>query len=90
MFAISDYYADLSIDLAKRFVTELISTLQDLCDEPQIGSLRYAHLLPDHSLRCWHLNHFPFIVFYRLDQSGLTVIRILHERRNLGPGLMAI
>jgi len=86
--SISDYYADLAQGLAERFISELVSTLQELCDEPNIGSRRYAHFLPGGTLRSWHLDHFPFIIFYRIDKDGLVVLRILHESRNLSPHLI--
>ncbi|WP_092272679.1 type II toxin-antitoxin system RelE/ParE family toxin [Duganella sp. CF402] len=52
---IADYYAEVSDQLADSFVDELEAALQDLCDEPHIGSRRYAHFFADHSLRSWHL-----------------------------------
>ncbi|WP_373924599.1 hypothetical protein [Duganella sp. BK701] len=45
----------MSDQLADSFVDELEAALQDLCDEPHIGSRRYAHFFADHSLRSWHL-----------------------------------
>jgi toxin ParE1/3/4 len=85
---ITDYYAEISADLAERFVTELESTLHDLCFEPDMGSRRYAHLLPDQSLRVWQLDHFPFLLFYRVD-GMLDVLRVLHERRDILAALIA-
>ncbi|MES2118804.1 MAG: type II toxin-antitoxin system RelE/ParE family toxin [Pseudomonadota bacterium] len=85
---ITDYYAAISADLAERFVTELEATLHDLCFEPEIGSRRYAHFLPDQSLRVWQLDHFPFLLFYRVD-GMLDVLRVLHERRDILADLIA-
>ncbi|MHA4866576.1 type II toxin-antitoxin system RelE/ParE family toxin [Duganella sp. PWIR1] len=87
---ITDYYASVRADLADSFVSELESALQDLCDEPNIGSRQYAHFLPDRSLRSWHLDRFPFILFYRIDASELDLLRVLHERRDLSPALIAV
>lgn len=86
---IARHYADMSASLAERFTSELVAALDELCDEPHIGSRRYTHFLADRSLRSWHLNHFPFIVFYRVDQDKMTVLRILHERRHISPRLMS-
>lgn len=85
---ITDYYADISTELAERFVTDLENTLQELCFQPGIGSRRYAHFLPDQSLRVWQLDHFPFLVFYRIDGALLDVLRVLHERRDLSADLI--
>lgn len=86
---ISDYYAEISAELAERFISELQTTLQDLCFEPSIGSRRYAHLLPDQSLRTWHLDHFPFLLLYRIDGLEIEVLRVLHERRDLAANLIS-
>jgi len=85
---ITDYYAEISAELAERFISELETTLQDLCSEPSIGSRRYAHFLPDQSLRTWHLDHFPFLLFYRIDDTWIEVLRVLHERRDLSANLI--
>nr|WP_229202289.1 type II toxin-antitoxin system RelE/ParE family toxin [Pseudoduganella aquatica] len=69
--------------MAERFISELHSSLAKLCGNPGIGSPRYAHFLPDRSLRVWQLRQFPFLIFYRVDQSTLAVLRVLHERRAL-------
>lgn len=57
--------------------------------QPGVGSRRYAHFLPDQSLRVWQLDRFPFLVFYRIDGVWLEVLRVLHERRDLLPNLIA-
>lgn len=90
MQEITDYYAGISAALAEGFVDELEAALQDLCDEPHIGSRRYAHLLADRSLRSWHLDRFPFIAFYRVEPSGIDLVRVLHERRDLSPALISV
>ena len=85
---ITDYYAAISPNLAERFVDELEATLHGLCFQPGVGSRRYAHFLPDQSLRVWQLDRFPFLVFYRIDGGWLDVLRVLHERRDLAAGLI--
>jgi toxin ParE1/3/4 len=85
---ITDYYADISVGLAERFVDELDATLHGLCFQPGVGSRRYAHFLEDQSLRVWQLDHFPFLLFYRIDGQSLDVLRVLHERRDLSADLI--
>ncbi|MBA5639319.1 type II toxin-antitoxin system RelE/ParE family toxin [Duganella sp. LX20W] len=86
---ITDYYNEISTGLAERFVTELEFTLQGLCGQPGMGSPRYAHFLADHSLRVWQLDHFPLLIFYRIDGDLVDVLRVLHERRDLSADLVA-
>lgn len=88
IFDITDYYADISVALAERFVNELDVTLHGLCFQPSVGSRRYAHFLADQSLRMWQLDHFPFLLFYRIDGQSLDVLRVLHERRDLSADLI--
>ncbi len=86
---ITDYYADISPELAERFVDELEISLHGLCFQPGLGSRRYAHFLPDRSLRVWQLDHFPFLLFYRVDGIWIDVLRVLHERRDLSASLIS-
>ena len=85
---ITDYYTDISAELAERFVAELETTLHGLCFQPGVGSRRYAHFFPDRSLRVWQLDRFPFLLFYRVDGALLDVLRVLHERRDLSANLI--
>jgi toxin ParE1/3/4 len=85
---IADYYNEISIELVERFVTELESTLQGLCCRPGVGSRRYEHFLEDRSLRVWQLGQFPFLIFYRVDDDLIDVLRVLHERRDLSAALI--
>jgi toxin ParE1/3/4 len=90
MQKIVDHYAAVSVDLADSFVSELEYALHELCDEPNIGSRRYANFLTDRSLRSWHLARFPYIVFYRIGDNEIDVLRVLHERRDLSADLIEI
>jgi toxin ParE1/3/4 len=85
---ISDYYAEVSVALAERFVEELQRSLHGLTQHPDKGSRRYAHLLPDRSLRTWPLDRFPYLLFYRSHDETLKLLRVLHERRALTRKLM--
>lgn len=85
---ITDYYAEIAVVLAERFVDELDATLHGLCFQPGVGSRRYAHFLMDQSLRVWQLDRFPFLLFYRIDGQSLDVLRVLHERRDLSADLI--
>ncbi len=60
-----------------------------LVEHPSVGSRRYAHLLPDASLRVWSFDRFPYLVFYRVSGDVLDVVRVLHERRDIVASLIA-
>jgi toxin ParE1/3/4 len=85
---ITDYYTDISAELAENFVSELEATLHALCQQPGLGSRRYAHLLPNQSLRVWRLDRFPFLLFYLVDGAWIDVLRVLHERRDISANLI--
>lgn len=86
---ITDYYAEISTELAERFVSELETTLHGLCFQPGVGSRRYAHFLADQSLCVWQLDRFPFLLFYRIDATWIEVLRVLHERRDLSANMIS-
>lgn len=80
---ITHYYTELSPRLGERFTEELTATLRSLTRQPGMGSRRYAHLLPDRSLRMWQLDHFPYLLFYRAPEETFSLLRVLHERHTL-------
>jgi toxin ParE1/3/4 len=85
---ISDYYTEIFPDLADRFADEIDSSFKQLRDRPEIGSPRFSYLLPDHSLRIWQFDRFPFLVLYRLQNDLVDLLRVLHERRDLSADLI--
>jgi len=87
--AAQDWYDDAAPGLGEAFTDELLSVLAFLAEHPSVGSRRYAHLLPDESLRFWSLDRFPFLVFYRVVGEVLDVVRVLHERRDIEASLIA-
>ena len=78
-----DWYNEARSGLGDEFAQELEQALDVLLHQPGMGSKRYAYLLDGNALRFWSLNRFPFLVFYRLLNDELQVLRILHERRDI-------
>jgi toxin ParE1/3/4 len=78
-----DWYNNAVAGLGEEFIAELESALALLLTQPGMGSKRYAYLLDDSTLRFWAIGRFPFLVFYRVEGDYLTVLRILHERRDI-------
>ncbi|CAG2157245.1 type II toxin-antitoxin system RelE/ParE family toxin [Cupriavidus numazuensis] len=87
--AAQDWYHDAAPGLGEAFTEELLGVLDFLTTHPGVGSRRYAHFLPDASLRVWALERFPFLVFYRVSDEVIDVVRILHERRDILADLIA-
>ncbi|MBB3015965.1 type II toxin-antitoxin system RelE/ParE family toxin [Cupriavidus alkaliphilus] len=87
--AAQDWYDDAAPGLGNAFTDEFLSALAFLVEHPSVGSRRYAHLLPDESLRVWSFDRFPFLVFYRVSGDVLDVVRVLHERRDIVASLIA-
>ncbi|NJS36939.1 MAG: type II toxin-antitoxin system RelE/ParE family toxin [Brachymonas sp.] len=85
--AAQDWYNDEQPGLGEEFTDEFYDALQWLERQPGMGSKRYAHLMPGAQLRCWSLDRFPFLLFYRCVQrtDGMTleVIRVIHENRDI-------
>ncbi|CAG2136226.1 hypothetical protein LMG31506_01631 [Cupriavidus yeoncheonensis] len=88
-YAAQDWYDDAAPGLGEAFTDELLGVLAFLAANPSVGSRRYAHFLPDESLRVWPLSRFPFLVFYRVSSKVLDIVRILHERRDIIASLIA-
>jgi toxin ParE1/3/4 len=87
--AAQDWYDDAAPGLGEAFTDELLNALSFLAEHASMGSRRYAHFLPDHSLRIWSLDRFPFLIFYRVSGEVLDVVRVLHERRDIVASLIA-
>ena len=88
-YAAQDWYDDAAPGLGEAFTDDLLGVLEFLAANPTVGSRRYAHFLPDESLRVWPLNRFPFLVLYRASGKVLDILRILHERRHIMASLIA-
>ena len=76
-----DWYNEARSGLGEEFAQELEQALDVLLHQPGMGSKRYAYLLDDSALRFWSLDRFPFLLFYRVRNDELQVLRILHEPR---------
>jgi toxin ParE1/3/4 len=73
-----DYIADDSIDRADAFLDRIEVKLQTLAQNPGLGR-RCEELLVG-------LQSFPvgsYVVFYRVIENGIEVIRILHGSRDI-------
>ena len=73
------YIAKDNPDAADRFTDLLIQKCDNLCDFPEVGTRR-DELAP--SLRSFPVGR--YIIFYRVADPGIEVVRILSAYRDLG------
>ena len=79
-----NYYAvEASAEIADRVVGQIVTAARRIVRLPLSGRAR-DDLKP--GLRAV-LAH-PYVVFYRLAESDVEIVRVLHERRNL-PSVLA-
>jgi toxin ParE1/3/4 len=73
-----DIVAERSLLYADRLIAQFASKAQMLADMPGIGRRR-EDLLP--FLRSYP--HGRYVIFYRLVDDGIEIIRVLHGARNI-------
>jgi toxin ParE1/3/4 len=75
---IADYFAEMSIDAGERFFQEFDRKCRQLVAFPNSGK-SYAEIRPD--LRGLSLS--GYIIFYKLLEDGIEILRVVSGRRNL-------
>jgi len=76
------FIAEESREAAQRVETEILATCRRLAAHPRIGSKRRdITMLP---VRFWTVTKFPnYVIVYRPETVPLTVVAILHGKRDL-------
>ncbi|MEH2262135.1 type II toxin-antitoxin system RelE/ParE family toxin [Nostoc sp.] len=74
---IADYFAETNVEAGERFFSEFNRKCQQLVAFPKSGK-SYAKIRPD--LRGISLQ--GYIVFYRLLDDGIEILRVVSGRRN--------
>jgi len=77
-----DYLASRRVQLADQFLDRVESVTLLLADQPGMGH-RCDHLIP--GLRAQRLLRSPYVIYYRPEADGITIVRILHGARDI-PG----
>jgi toxin ParE1/3/4 len=72
------YIAERNISAADRLIDKLYARFQNLTDHPESGELQ--PLLADGSYR--RIVEGRYVVYYRLDEDSITIIRVLHAARD--------
>lgn len=73
-----EFIADDNVDSADRLIEQIHAKAQMLAESPGVGRRR-EDLLP--FLRSYPLGN--YVIFYRIVDDGIDVIRILHGARNI-------
>lgn len=78
-----------SIETADRFLDSAKQTLAHLAEMPRVGRV-WQGLRSEtrDQIRVWQVEGFPkILVFYRLEATSITVVRVLHSARDLPSAL---
>jgi toxin ParE1/3/4 len=70
-------------ETALGFVDAIEAEIADLCDQPSMGSLRFAFGLDIPDMRSWPVRGFPYLVFYVPYGDRLDIWRVLHAQRDI-------
>lgn len=81
--AVAHYRDEGVADASSRFISSLAELVTAVSAMPQAGSPRFAHEFDVSELRTWHVEHFPYLVFYIERPDHVDVWRVLHVRRDL-------
>lgn len=85
--AASHYAAEGDETLVESFVSDFDRAIAHIANHPASGSPRYANIpgLPD--LRVWPLTRFPYLLFYIERDDHIDLLRVLHNKRDVGTQL---
>ena len=74
------HIAQDNIAAANRVGDEIDAAIRGLCEMPGKGHFRKDVTLPGY--RFWTV--YSYVIAYRFDNDSVTVIRVVHGRRNFG------
>jgi len=69
--------------IAAEFLDAVEAGFKIIQQNPDIGSLRYQHILPVEGLRFWRIGKFPHLIFYFNTTSSIDIARILHGHQDI-------
>jgi toxin ParE1/3/4 len=75
-----DYIAADNVTAANRVLQKLDAAMRGLADMPGKGHTRAE--VRDPRYRFWTV--YSYVIAYRYDDTTLTVVRVVHGRRNFG------
>lgn len=75
IFEAKFYYAEISKELAERFNSELIKTIDYLKQNPEYFQDRYK------GIRIVFTKKFPYSVHYVVKNETVSVLKVLHQKQ---------
>jgi toxin ParE1/3/4 len=82
------YIAGDKLDAGLRFLDAIDHARNELARLPKIGSARRFDSPALSSLRVWPVPRFAnWLIFYRIDEQTLTIVRVLHGASDLPAAL---
>jgi toxin ParE1/3/4 len=81
---LANYIRRDSPNTAARFIRAARSTFRKLADQPGLGSIYEADNPSVENLRYWSVDGFRnHLVFYRVSEDTLEIVRVLHGAQNI-------
>jgi toxin ParE1/3/4 len=78
-----DYYAiNASPEIAERLLMRIGGRVEQAGKRPTLGRMRGDLLSGMRSMRAA-----PYLIFYLVTDSAIEIVRVIHERRDLGQAL---
>jgi toxin ParE1/3/4 len=83
IIAISDYLTERSVDAALRFLDAMDETCKMLADQPALGGLCELEGRDLGAVPLWQVKGFRnYLIFYRAEDYGIDVLRVIHAARD--------
>lgn len=81
-----EWYAGLGLsDIAQRFQTSVLAAIDSLSNMPGAGTPRPSRNPMLAGLRSWSVQGFgEHNVYYLVQSDLLTIVRVLHDKRDIG------
>ena len=81
---LSYYIAQDDLAAADRFLDACGETFRELEEMPRLGRVREFHNATLQVIRMWFVKGFKHhLIFYRITETGIEIIRVLHAARDL-------
>ena len=72
------FYDEQVPGLGDRFLDDFMALMRRLLDHPESG------FIVEDDIRLARIRHFPYDVYYQIEESRLIVLAITHQRRKPG------
>lgn len=80
---ILNYEQQFSLQAVDGCLDALSKAYQQISHFPKTGSIRTGEEVDLPNLRSWPLTKYPFLLFYKEEDTQIECWRLLHERRDI-------